>query len=94
MVDSTQEHVDATLEQRKLDYGYFADNAGYAQQIKEVYRSSPNWVGMHPYQREALEFMASKIGRLLSGDPHKADTWLDLAGYARLVETNLGGVKR
>jgi hypothetical protein len=91
---SEPETIDQTLAEREKDYGYFADNAGYAQAIKCVFQSSPNWLKMEAHQREALDFIASKIGRLLSGNPNKPDTWHDIAGYAQLVETNLQGVKR
>jgi hypothetical protein len=40
-------------------------------------------------QREALEMIAHKISRILAGDPHFADHWTDISGYARLVERQL-----
>jgi len=89
-----QSSVDDTLDARRNDYGDFCDNAGYAQRIKDVLRSSPNWELMYDYEKEALEFTASKFGRLLSGEPHKADTYHDVAGYMQLVDTNLRGVRR
>jgi hypothetical protein len=30
-----------------------------------------------------------KIGRILNGDPHYADSWVDIAGYAKLVADRL-----
>lgn len=91
---SEPDTIQNTLDERGRDYGFFADNAAYAQAIKAVFNSSPNWNKMAPHQREALDFMASKIGRLLSGDPNKVDTWHDISGYVQLVETNLKGTKR
>lgn len=35
--------------------------------------------------REALDMIAHKIGRILNGDHDYADSWDDIAGYARLV---------
>ena len=32
-----------------------------------------------------------KIGRILNGDPNYADSWHDIAGYAKLVEDELSG---
>jgi hypothetical protein len=44
---------------------------------------------MQDDQREALDMIAHKIGRILNGDPNYADSWHDLEGYARLVEQRL-----
>ena len=33
--------------------------------------------------------IASKIARIVNGDPDYADNWHDIAGYARLVEKEL-----
>lgn len=50
--------------------------------------------GLTPDQREALEMIAHKIGRILNGDPDYADSWRDIAGYAQLVCDRLEGVER
>jgi len=42
---------------------------------------------MSASHREALEMIAHKIGRILNGDPNYADSWHDIAGYAKLAET-------
>jgi hypothetical protein len=44
-----------------------------------------------PIQVEALEMIAHKIGRILSGDPNHQDHWDDIAGYAKLVSERLQG---
>jgi hypothetical protein len=46
------------------------------------------------YQREALEMIAHKIARIINGDPNYADSWVDIAGYAKLVADRLGGTER
>jgi hypothetical protein len=45
-------------------------------------------------QWEALEMIAHKIGRIVNGDPDYADSWIDIAGYAKLVADELQGVER
>lgn len=50
--------------------------------------------GMCPDQQEALDMIAHKLGRILNGDPDYADSWADIAGYARLVADRLEGVSR
>jgi hypothetical protein len=34
-------------------------------------------------QREAIDMICHKLGRILSGDPSHPDHWLDIQGYAR-----------
>lgn len=43
---------------------------------------------------EALEMIAHKVGRILNGDPAYSDSWVDIAGYAKLVADRLDGVRR
>jgi hypothetical protein len=38
--------------------------------------------------------IAHKIGRIVNGDPRYADSWVDIAGYAKLVADRLEGDKR
>lgn len=38
---------------------------------------------------EALFMIAHKIGRIVNGDPWYADSWIDIAGYAKLVADRL-----
>jgi hypothetical protein len=45
-------------------------------------------------QLEALEMICHKIGRIVNGDPNYADSWIDIAGYAKLVADRLEGVER
>jgi hypothetical protein len=80
-----------TLVERDKRYGGFLNNASIAQQLKEVMRLSPTWKALEDDQAEALEMIASKIGRLLSGDCNYTDSWHDIAGYATLVEKRLNG---
>jgi hypothetical protein len=55
-----------------------------AQQIKGAMRyGGSNWHRLTPGEREALDMIAHKISRILSGaDPHDPEHWTDLAGYA------------
>lgn len=74
------------LDEREKTHGDFYRVAGTAQELKDVMRRGKNWKTLDDTQREALEMIASKIGRILSGNPHEADHWRDIAGYATLVE--------
>lgn len=78
--------IDATIKERGSNYGQWADNARGIQQIKHTFQVQQGWVNLHSYQKEALEMMAVKIGRILAGNPDHADSWHDIAGYAILTE--------
>ena len=56
-----------------------------SQQIKASMREGINWksLALHPAAREALDMIAHKTARVLSGsDPHDFQHWEDIAGYA------------
>lgn len=59
------------------------------QEIKTAMRKGNSWEQMSAGQREALELIATKIGRIVCGDPNHADSWLDISGYAMLVFNRL-----
>ena len=40
-------------------------------------------------QNEALQMICHKIARIVNGDPDYADSWVDIAGYAKLVADRL-----
>jgi hypothetical protein len=56
-----------------------------SQYLKGVMRSSGrNWHRLRPGHQEALDMIAHKIARILSGaDPHDPQHWEDVAGYAQ-----------
>lgn len=86
--------VEAILEERGRRYGPFTDVASTSQTIKEMMKQEEGWAILAPDQKEALEVIAQKIARILNGDPDYADSWVDIAGYAKLVADRLGGVVR
>ena len=82
--------VEQTLLERGSRYGSFKGHSNYTQSIKDSYRVNEiNWTKLNDSQREALDMIAHKIGRILNGDPNYADSWHDIAGYATLVEQEL-----
>lgn len=81
--------IDATLAERGKRYGSLMGHAIITQQLKGAMRQAPNWDRLAPDQMEALDMIAHKIGRILNGDPDYLDSWHDIIGYTRLVETRL-----
>lgn len=86
--------VDATLAERGDRYGPFEGHARITQNIKRAMADLPNWSMLPDDMKECLEMVAHKIGRILNGDPKYADSWHDIAGYSKLVDDALNGVKR
>ena len=80
--------IESTLAERGNRYGDFADHAKIAQNIKRG-MMCPGLDNLPDMHRQALEVIADKIARILSGDPNYADNWHDIQGYAKLVEDRL-----
>lgn len=78
--------VDATLADRGEQYGAFKDHAEIAQALKKVAFNQDGYERLSADQREALDMIFHKIARILNGNPNLADSWHDIAGYARLSE--------
>jgi len=78
--------VPETLSQRASTHGDFKINGQVMQTLKETCHVTPNWHTLAPHQREAIEMICHKLGRILCGNPDHADHWHDIAGYATLVE--------
>lgn len=84
--------VSETLQSRNNTHGHYPWVAKTIQDLKSVARAAedravqenPDKTRMDPAQREALEMILHKIGRILNGDPNTADHWHDIAGYATL----------
>ena len=84
-----QDHdIHAILKERGEVYGPFDEHAHATQDLKERLRQYPLWEACTRPQREALDMLMHKIGRL-NGNPHYKDTWVDMEGYIRLVVETL-----
>lgn len=75
-----------TLAARHGTHGSFTEGAAVSQAICKTLRGGANWGGLDATQREAIEMIAHKMARIVSGNPDFADHWHDIMGYARLAE--------
>jgi len=82
-------NIQQVLSERQTTHGDFADHAQTTQLLKTVMHSQPGWSKLNAMQRESLDMIVHKIGRVLSGNPNHADHWIDIQGYARLIEERL-----
>jgi len=81
--------INDTLNERGAKYGSFIDQGRIEQNIKTAFADSPNWATLKPDAKSALEMIATKISRILKGDPDYNDSWHDIIGYAKLVEDRI-----
>lgn len=81
--------VEQTLQEREKTHGDYTEQALETHLIKIALRKSKNWYGLSEVQMEAIEMIAVKLGRILTGNPNEPDHWLDIAGYATLVAKEL-----
>lgn len=77
--------ISEILQERGSRYGGFSSQALICQNIKSAMRHSPNWDKLPSDMKEALEMIASKVGRILNGDPAYLDSWADVIGYTQLI---------
>ena len=88
--------IDAVLDERGSRYGKFESHAEITQTLK---REAARYLirqrkELSFDQQEALDMIFHKIGRIINGDPDYADSWVDIAGYAKLVADRLEGKAR
>jgi hypothetical protein len=88
--------VDAILDSRAKDYGKFIEGAEIMQMLKRVVHNYIEQRGtpLAFDQREAIDMIIHKLGRIINGNPDKVDHWVDIAGYAILVSERLEGNAR
>lgn len=82
--------VNVMLADRGQRYGVFRTHGIITQYLKEQMRQHQGWNRLEMDQREALDMIQHKIGRILNGDPNYRDSWDDIQGYAKLVSDRLG----
>lgn len=85
-IDATPQHELELLNERQQTHGSFEDNAIISQSFKRMFRSGPGWNKLSDIEREALDMIALKFSRVLSGKSMSKQHWEDVVGYAKLVE--------
>lgn len=74
------------LQIREVTHGSFEDNARMSQSLKLLMRASPGWIRLCDVEREAMDMIAVKFSRILSGKSLEKQHWEDVVGYGQLVE--------
>jgi hypothetical protein len=82
-------NIEDTLAERGTRYGAYKTHAEITQGIKATMQATPGWTRLVPHQKETLDMIAHKIGRILNGDPNYHDSWHDIVGYGKLTADEL-----
>jgi hypothetical protein len=77
---------DPLLEERQKTHGDFRSNAAISQRIKRIVQENTTERAetLSDVHKEALDMIALKLSRILSGQSQFKDHWDDIAGYAKL----------
>jgi len=81
--------IDKLLAERGATHGDFGTHARVAQSIKDAVRVESGWHRLSNEQREAVDMIAHKMGRIVAGNANFADHWDDIAGYATLISNRI-----
>lgn len=81
--------IESTLKERNGTHGDYSDQAALCEALRYTMVGGKLWNVMMPTQRDALNMIAVKISRILTGNPNEPDHWHDIQGYALLVEKDL-----
>lgn len=76
---------DPLLVEREKTHGDFANNAAISQELKKIIHAPTVLRNFSDVQSEALDMIALKLSRILSGQANFKDHWDDIAGYAKLA---------
>lgn len=107
--EPTNDSIKTLLNERSSTHGDFLTTSSISQLLKAVmtgnwevliaftgFLASGNDLTVNsltPTMRESLDMIATKIGRILSGNPSHIDSWQDIAGYAQLVVNKLTAIE-
>ena len=82
-------NMEDILNEREKTHGNYPIQAETAQSIKQCMKDTPNWNHIPAYYKESLEMVATKIARILHGDPYEPEHSRDGSGYFGLVTREL-----
>ena len=75
----------SVLQERSATHGDFEHGAVISQRLKHALSAGTNWEAMDVVQREALEAVAGKLARIVTGDSSFLDHYRDIIGYMQLA---------
>lgn len=87
----SKDEIQSITDERGVQYGDFTTQGMIAQDLKDMMRAHPGWNRLKSYQREALDMIMHKVSRIINGNPNNHDSWIDIAGYSKIVADRVIG---
>lgn len=81
--------INNILAEREKTHGKFSDHALITQEMKKICKFNNLDEKLNHEQKEAIDMILHKIGRIIAGNNNEVDHWQDIAGYATLVVRSL-----
>ena len=72
------------IKSREGTHGNFRQTARTANLVRDALLAH-GLIAMAPVQQESLNMIATKLARIVCGNPDCAEHWLDIQGYCELV---------
>lgn len=89
------QYTDPLLIERETTHGDYRNTARIIQRLKDtilveqVRRTKRGQPRLTDTQKECLDMIVHKIGRIISGESGHPDHWADIAGYAKLARADV-----
>lgn len=82
--------MNSIVQEREKTHGPFSSGAQCAQQIKAALHQGAGYARLSAVHREALDMIATKLSRIVTGNADELDHWQDVSGYAELGANGAG----
>jgi len=76
--------ISTILDEREKTHGDYTNNCVVSQKLKQAMADAVGYNKLSMVQKETLDRIATKIGRILC-NPNVKDHWTDVQGYAKLA---------
>lgn len=86
--------IEKVIKERGARYGSFWDHAEITYALKNIIYAKKPREAFPVDQRESLDMICHKLGRIVCGDHNYADSWVDIAGYSKLISDRLLGEEK
>ena len=87
-------NTEQLLQNRQCSHGDYPSKSEYIQKMKSLTRSQTGWSKLTSSQKESLDNIFQKVGRVITGDNNFKDHWDDISGYATLISEKLSSTTK